>query len=117
MLHSTPHPTMAGALTWNHTTETSDQRRQRSWKGNCFSALPYQVEDGMSNAINGRIMTKEPLVVLEMAELPISAVSVVLALYVSGRSQMWCGLDASESFLKQTQFSMVSGAVAQSWLD
>lgn len=82
-----------------------------------FSALPSQVEDGTSYAINERIMTKEPLVTLEMAKLPISAVSVVFALYLSGRSQMWRGLDASESFHKQTQFSMVSGAVAQSWLD
>lgn len=82
-----------------------------------FSALPSRVEDGTSYAINGRIMTKEPPVAFEMAELPISAVSVVFALYVSGRSQMWRGLDASESFLKQTQFSMVTGAVAQSWLD
>lgn len=62
-------------------------------------------------------MTKEPPAALEMAELPISAVSVVFALEVSGRSQMWRRLDASESLLKQTQFSMVSGALAQSWLD
>lgn len=75
------------------------------------------MDDGTSYAINGRIMTKEPPVAFEMAELPISVVSVVFALYVSGRSQMWRGLDASESFLKQTQFSMVTGAVAHSRLD
>lgn len=112
MLLSTAHLSSAGVLTLN-IRSTSPALLE---KGIEFSALPSRVEDETSYAINGRIMTKEPLVAFEIAELPISRVSAVFALYVSARSQMWHGLDASESF-KQTQFSMVSGAVAQSWLD